>query len=554
MAYLIWNGPTGRGEHELSGETSIGRSAANDLRLPVSWVSKRHAVVREAEGGWVFEDAGSRNGSLVNDEAQNRCTLSNGDLIRIGPYELRFCLALPDEQPAAPKRDDPEAVDVTIAGLASADRDVARVATFDSLSSTAMPDTRPGQDAGALRRRLKAAYVISQATATTLDSALILDRVLSALFEIFDRAERAFILLVDPQSHEVKTGAVRRRDHVDEEEISVSKTALNSALRKREALLCLDAMNDADLGGADSVAALGIRSLMIAPLVSREELHGAIYVDTVSTAVVFTEDDLQLLSAAASQVAGSLSNADLHGRLVETERLAAVGQTVAGLSHCIKNILQGIKGGAYILEHGLTGSDLARVTQGWEMMKTKTDFMEELVLDLLSYSKPRLPEYEVADLNALCAEICDIGRGRETEGKVTVAFNPDDGLAPLEIDPKGIRRSLLNLVTNAVDACADGGGEVTVETRRPDEDGVARVLIRDSGCGMSPETLGKLFAVFFSTKGSKGTGLGLPITKKIIEEHGGRLDVTSEEGAGTTFAVSLPLERPAPGTEGAPDD
>jgi signal transduction histidine kinase len=92
-----------------------------------------------------------------------------------------------------------------------------------------------------------------------------------------------------------------------------------------------------------------------------------------------------------------------------------------------------------------------------------------------------------------------------------------------------------------MDACADTGGEVTVETHVPDADGRVSIAIRDTGCGMSAETQAKLFTVFFSTKGSRGTGLGLPVTRKIVEEHGGTLDVTSAEGTGTTFTITLPI-------------
>ena len=110
----------------------------------------------------------------------------------------------------------------------------------------------------------------------------------------------------------------------------------------------------------------------------------------------------------------------------------------------------------------------------------------------------------------------------------------------VEIDPNGIKRCLLNLITNAVDACKDRSGAVTVETWGPGQDGLVHVRIKDTGCGMSKETRAKLFTVFFSTKGSKGTGLGLPVTKKIVEEHGGWISFKSELGKGSKFSIYLP--------------
>jgi signal transduction histidine kinase len=188
------------------------------------------------------------------------------------------------------------------------------------------------------------------------------------------------------------------------------------------------------------------------------------------------------------------------------------------------------------------------------MVRRNNAFMEQLVFDLLTISKKRAPEYEAADLNALCRDVCDMAVVRAEEKHVPLAFTPDESVPPVEVDPKGIRRCLLNLVTNAVDACEGGGGSVTVCARAPEGDGFARILVQDTGCGMSDEQKARLFAVFFSTKGSKGTGLGLPVTRKIVEEHNGRIEVDSREGEGTTFTIVLPVARPQTEAKGADND
>ena len=196
-------------------------------------------------------------------------------------------------------------------------------------------------------------------------------------------------------------------------------------------------------------------------------------------------------------------------------------------------------GGAFILEKGLDRDNLERVRQGWEMVRRNTGFMEELVYDLLTYSKERRPEYSATDINALCGDVVEMCRQRAASRNVALALAPAEGIGPVELDPKGIRRCLMNLVMNGIDAC-ESGGAVTVKVLGPDPQGFIRLVVADTGCGMSKETLDKLFTEFFSTKGSKGTGLGLPVTKKIIEEHGGRIEVESRPGAGTTFTIFLP--------------
>ena len=558
MAMLRWDTSEGEKECPLEGDTRLGRAPTNHVCLSNPGVSGFHAHITFEDGDWVLIDDDSRNGSFVNDERQTRCALCDGDVIRLGNASLTFHttgqtagptllwqkgradVPVPTDIPQLPAElAEPAPAD----SLLSHDSTYKPVTSLDSSRFSTLIQPAGGQDPERLARTLQASYEISRATAATLDTSEILDRVLAALFAIFEQADRAFIVLVDPDTQEARAAAVKRRVARRAADDPISQTAVQQAMRDRQALLCRDAADDDRFSKAQSIMSLGIRSMMIAPLLFRDEVLGAVHIDSVTGIREFTEADLELLSIAASQVAGCLANARLHEKVVASERLAAVGQTLAGLTHCIKNILQGIKGGAYILDLGIEKDNLDRVRTGWEMVRRNNAFMEELVYDLLTYSKERVPEYAVTDLNALCAEICELCAERARTKSVPLAFEPDPSLGTVEIDGKGIRRCLLNLVMNAVDASADSEATVTVATRPAGDDGLVRIVVRDTGCGMSQETLDKLFTVFFSTKGSKGTGLGLPVTRKIVEEHGGRLDVESQLGEGTTFAICLPADR-----------
>lgn len=536
-------------QYDLSDSATVGRSYGSDIVLRESSISKSHARITHENGEWVFEDLASRNGSRINDERLTRAVLCEGDRIQLGGVTLTFVAAEP-EPPGplttaeAPPRMGPAGQPLGTAGIpGEPDPDFL---TLASVNAVALPLPSSHDDGGsrALSRHLEASYEISRATAATLDLSGILDRVLSALLGIFDTAECAAVMLLDRRTGEIVSQTVKRRQGAEHEELIVSQTALEHVLAKRESLVCLDTRSDNRFAGAVSIAALGIRSMMIAPILFRDLLYGAIYIDRRSTAAAFTQEDLELLTVAAVDVGGCVANAELHKTVVERERLAAIGETVASLSHCIRNCLQGIQGGAYVLEMGLEKGDLDGVGTGWGMVRHKRDFLEELVRDLLNFSKEREPEYATANLNELCADLCDIGSENAPGPAVSVTFVPDPKLEAVEIDPKGIRRCLMNLVKNSMDACAESGGKVAVETVRPGDDGMVVIRVRDDGCGMSEETLGRLFTPFFSTKGSKGTGLGLPMLKKTVTEHGGRIDVASREGEGTTFEVFLPRSRP----------
>jgi len=237
-------------------------------------------------------------------------------------------------------------------------------------------------------------------------------------------------------------------------------------------------------------------------------------------------------------------------KLLGAERLVAVGQTVAGLAHAIKNVVSGLKGGAFVLEKGIELDNPKYLLQGWEMVKGNLGKIGNMTLDLLNYSKERVPEYQLCDLNQPVREVFDLMHREAERRGVILEKNLDRQLKEGWLDPEGIHRCILNLVSNAIDACTDmscvhGKGHVTIKTQKPDCWAVEYQVI-DNGCGMDKETETKIFEQFFSTKGSRGTGLGLMITKKIVDEHDGVILCESQKGKGTRVIIRLPeKEKPS---------
>ena len=230
--------------------------------------------------------------------------------------------------------------------------------------------------------------------------------------------------------------------------------------------------------------------------------------------------------------------------LIETERLAAVGQTVAGLAHAIKNITSGMTGGMYVLEKGIELDNRSYLGQGWEMIKGNVNKIKAMAMDLLNYAKDREPEYELCDPGLPLEEVTTLMRPKAEEKGIELRVDLAENLPKVWMDTEGIHRVLLNLVTNAIDACADISCtdkkcEVTLRMSRPEDWGVEYQII-DNGCGMDQDTRSKVFHRFFSTKGSGGTGLGLMIARKIMDEHNGVIEFQSEKDKGTTFLVRLP--------------
>ncbi len=234
----------------------------------------------------------------------------------------------------------------------------------------------------------------------------------------------------------------------------------------------------------------------------------------------------------------------LEHQKLEAERLGAVGQTVAGLAHTIKNLLMGLEGGMYMVDTGLRRGDADRILNGWGVLQRNFEKTTALVKDFLSFAKGRLPSLETVDPNTLASDIIDLYRDAARQQGVELVLEAGDDVGPAPLDPNGMETSLTNLVSNAIDAAMmrdEPGGRVVLRTR--DEEGDLIFEVTDNGCGMDWETKGKIFTTFFTTKGGKGTGLGLLTTRKIVQEHGGRIDVDSTPGKGSIFRVRLPRKR-----------
>ena len=236
----------------------------------------------------------------------------------------------------------------------------------------------------------------------------------------------------------------------------------------------------------------------------------------------------------------------LEKELVSAERLAAIGQTVAGMAHGIKNILHGLKGGSYIVNIGINEGQTEKLKTGWQMVQRNIDRTSDLVQDLLSYSKEREPEFRPCFPNEIADDVCELMKEVAGENDVAIVKKFSESIGEEAMDSRTIHRCLLNLVSNAIDACRYDDSItkthcVTVSTAL-ESDNFIRFDVSDNGSGMTEEVKEKIFGSFFSTKGSQGTGLGLLVSRKLIEEHGGTIDVTSQLGEGTTFTVRLPIK------------
>ncbi|MEE4113710.1 MAG: hybrid sensor histidine kinase/response regulator, partial [Desulfobacteraceae bacterium] len=230
-------------------------------------------------------------------------------------------------------------------------------------------------------------------------------------------------------------------------------------------------------------------------------------------------------------------------QLIEVERLAAVGETVAGLSHTIKNIAGGLDGGMFVLGKGIELEDTAYLQQGWELVRTNVDRIKTLSLDLLNFAKTDRLTYRRVNPEQPARDVFDLMQSRARDHGIDLILEVAAELAPTHMDPAGIHQCLMNLVTNAIDACVDtepanGVQRITLSVGALKDGGIC-YRVADTCCGMDEGTKARLFQRFFTTKGERGTGIGLMLTRAIVQRHNGTIDVSSNPGKGSVFTINL---------------
>ena len=243
-------------------------------------------------------------------------------------------------------------------------------------------------------------------------------------------------------------------------------------------------------------------------------------------------------------------------KLLEAERMAAMGETVSGLAHAIKNIAGSLKGGVFVLDKGLELDNKEYLREGWRMVKGNVAKIRNLSMDLLNYGKSAEIHLQKSDPNQPLREIKKLLTPQAEEHGIVMDIKLDENLDHFLFDPEGIYRCLLTIVSNALDSfnsvflMTENGDpidrekkekSVIIESRKVDGWGV-EYRISDTGAGMTQRVRDKIFQRFFSTKGTDGTGIGLMMVQKIIKQHHGTIEVKSQLGKGSAFTIRLPKD------------
>ncbi len=530
---------------------SLGRGARNDIRILDTEVSRVHAHFCREDDAFLVSDRDSSNGTFVNGAPVRTRKLVNGDQIQIGRSVLLFT----ESQPEGDSSRVSERIDY-LGKNGSDDRSsiVDEVGQDQGQkllqrSVAADPGTR---DMAQTLANLQALYGISE---VAVSSAVSLEQSLKRILDLaIDTvgADRACMLITDSQSGVMEPQAICYRHGVDASaKMPVSRSIVDYVVANGQGVRTSDARSDRRFEGGQSILQAGIREAMCVPMHGHYELMGVIYLDTTTSpeqvildgGVVskFSEEQLRLLVAIGRQSALAIENNRYQQAFVKAERLAAMGQTIATLSHHIKNILQGVRGGSYLIDMGLKDHNEDLVGKGWTIVEKNQNKIYDLVMDMLTFSTERQPALQVASLNETVRDVFELMQARAQELKVAFDCELTTDLPETTYDPEGIHRAVLNIVTNAIDAVeGTDGAAVAISTGYDEESCEMFIIVADNGPGIPEEQLKQIFNIFESTKGARGTGLGLAVSQKILREHGGDIVVESNAGHGCRFRLAWP--------------
>jgi signal transduction histidine kinase len=475
----------------------IGRST-EAIPIRDDSVSRRHAELTPDQGRWWIRDLESSNGTFVNDApVLERVPLGPGDRIRCGDTVLVLIHA---EEPHSG------------GGIRAADPALTTVVVLPEEGTSSNSDDR--------------LFPLLE-LATETDPASMTVGLCTVTCELLS-ADAAALIRLNDQGVAIGSPVIRTADGQETE------TPLELPRQLIQAALTSDRPRIALVEDGPSIIAVAMGD---------SDLPSAILAVSRPQTRPWKTEDLDLLALIGNVGALLLVSADRMTHASRTERLAAMGEAIAALSHSIKNILQGLRGGADAVELALNRDKIDLARQGWTILARNLDRILALSLNMLVYSKDRGLDLDPRRPGDVARDAVDLLAASALRRQVDLECRPDPDEPPIPIDADALHQAILNLVGNALDAVEDQSGRVLVTTRFDREHDQVVIEVLDNGPGISADRRDRIFEPFFSTKGQRGTGLGLAVARKLVEQHLGTITLLEGNHAGATFRITLPASR-----------
>ncbi len=509
----------------------IGRDAACDLPIVDDESSRHHAKIFLRGGKTFLMDLDSTNGTVVNGRRVIEAQLFNGNIIQIGQTQMQVSELSETVQNTAMLEINERSGSVVMS---------VRNDDADILSGKALIDSV--QEIAHENDILREVCHISQIAAGEKDGQAVLDAILDRLHLVL-KADSTCILQKNA-ADEWSIIATSTKTATDGS-IEVSNSLIDQAVKEGSAIVYTDPISDDRFASSQSIVLQDISSALCAPLKVGGKFCGVLSVDRRHQRQVFGKMDLRMAASAGNIIGLFMEKQEYELALREKARLAAIGEVIAGLAHYIKNIVTGFKLSIDSVEMALEKKKFDYVESFIKSLSTQEARISELMLNMLSYSKARTPVRENINIIDIINSVIEPFAAQLKDDGIKYELQCDGELPVIFAEEMSLHRAFLNLLTNAKDFLErrpDGVERILRIACKPINEGQdVSISFYDTGGGIPADKIGSVFDAFYSTKGSGGTGLGLAVVNKIIEEHGGTLSAKSEEGDWTEFTIILPV-------------
>lgn len=513
----------------------IGRSA-DPIQLTDQSASRRHAEIFPQNGHWMLVDLNSSNGTYLNGQRVIApARLKDGDQIKVGNTLLVFA----EQDSGAPAAGLPPVSDLLDFEFKNPPGGSSLLSSFEASQDSVI--LQPPETADAVAA-WNIAYEIAQLIGTTPTVQEFLERT-ADIITAYMLVDHLVVLTGPPESDDLTPRVTRVRGVEGRHRVPVvtSSAIIRHVLTHRDGVLSANVQTDdrfSEPSTPESLHDLAVRSIICVPIIAGNQMHGVIHFDCARSNHTYTQEQLRLAVAMGRLVGMAIENSRLMESRVKNERLAAVGETVAYLSHHIRNILQGLQGGADVLELGFRKGRLETAQSGWGLVRRNLDRIFDLTMNMLTFSKQRQPRIQSANVNKVVVDVVALAQSRADEKGVALGSELEE-IPAVPLDAEGMHQAVLNIVNNAIEAAPPQEGKVHLRTHYHIDSGEVVLTIRDNGPGISAAERSRIFEPFHSGKGQSGTGLGLAAARKIVEELGGQIELTDED-PGATFHIRIP--------------
>lgn len=494
----------------------IGRSS-EALPLTDPTISRRHAELTPDDGRWYLTDLASANGTFLNGRLlTGRVSLRVGDEVGCGSTLFRVSeqSSIPITSPIIDPNYDTSAESVVVTSPHSLD---------------------------AAQNHLRMVHRLTAATAGAIDTNTILQHLVTILVAEFN-PDRCVGVLMD-ETKTITHAIEATQDKISEHANTYSEAIMMHVCNEQCGLRIQNLDHDVRFVHDERTRESGVRSVLCAPLIAHGKVLGAILLEIKTANRRWTEEELELLSTACGHAGLALLTATLSRLRVQHERLAAMGETVASISHSVKNMLQGLRSGAGAIDLALRRGDLELAREGWPILARNLDRVYALTFNMLTWSRSNAPEISFVQFEPIVEDAISLVRGACERRSISIRSNIEPDMPPIPIDATAILQVLLNVLHNAIDAAPSKSGVVVLAVSIPSSGELVHITVTDNGAGIEANRRETVFLAFNSTKGQRGTGLGLAVAKKVVLEHQGTIELLDAQGGGTCCSITLPLDR-----------